>query len=87
MMNKYKQLILSIIGFLLSCYIWHRFFRIRLPKDIPMDLSLNFFIILLVIIIFHIFIIIKIIIKVEPTFSMDFFYNITPTIDSNNPYE
>jgi hypothetical protein len=71
-MNK---IILSIIGFILSClYIWNRFFRIRLPKDIPLELSFKFFFILIIIISFHLFIIIKIIKKTETKLSFNFLY-------------
>ena len=63
-MNKYKNFILIILGLLLTLlYIWNRLFRIRLPRDIPLNLTFYYFFILLLIIFFHIFIIVKILTK------------------------
>ena len=37
-MNKKNNLLLIILGFLLSLiYIWNRFFKIKLPKELPIN--------------------------------------------------
>lgn len=74
-MNKYKDSFIIILGFVLSIlYVWNRIFRIRLPKELPINLSTYYFFILLLLIIFHIFIIIKIIMILDTKIKMDLLY-------------
>lgn len=56
-----KEIALQVFGFIILCiFIWIRFIKERLPRDIPFDLSFFSFFILLIICISHIYIIYRI---------------------------
>jgi hypothetical protein len=58
MKTKIHNIILSILGLIiLVVFIWYRFIRERLPKDIPFNLSIEGLIILLEICIIYSYII------------------------------
>lgn len=67
MLNRFNKYIYIILGGLLLCwYLWVRFIRKRLPRDIPFDLSLISTIILCFICIIYMYVILVHLGKIKP---------------------
>ena|SRR5271155_1047210 len=78
MKKQLSKIILIILGILiLSLFIWLRFIRERLPRDIPFDLSITTWIIIMVICLALAFNIIISLIKVNLSYAPNIRYKIT----------
>ena len=84
----YNNYIWSLLGFLLLVlYIWGRFLRIRLPRDIPFTLNTFAFIILLFICFIYVYSIYRILKpKIPPQVISDIIYYISLSLKSLDDY-